>query len=238
MDANGLRFWMLSRHDDWIGADGSNTLYYCAKTNRLQLRSVSRAKPPAEEFTTAQELVEASPITLDHFGNYARWDSTSGHVVAGGSGAGEVPIYAPPPTETVNDLVMGYDGILYVAVAGSLVLVDRRGRWPDCTLSDPDFTFWRLLALPQGGVLALDRRKPQLGKVVGQPLPVGPQDAPERRHPAFVQSRQSAASFGSLPAARLRRVCGLHRHGSGQVCAALLGSCNCGQYAGKFAAVQ
>ena len=179
MDANGLRFWMLSRHDDWIGADGSNTLYYCAKTNRLQLRSVSRAKPPAEEFTTAQELVEASPITLDHFGNYARWDSTSGHVVAGGSGAGEVPIYAPPPTETVNDLVMGYDGILYVAVAGSLVLVDRRGRWPDCTLSDPDFTFWRLLALPQGGVLALDRRKPQLGKVVGQPLPVGPQDAPD-----------------------------------------------------------
>lgn len=179
MDANGLRFWMLSQHDDWIAPTGSDSLYYCTKNNRLQLRSVSRAKQPVEDFTIAKGKVEASPMTLDQFGNDARWDQSSGHVVAGGSGPGEVPIYAPPAMQTVSDLVMGYDGILYVAVAGALVMVDRRGRWPSYTLSDPGFTFWRLLALPEGGVLALDRTKSQLGKVTGQPLPTGPQDTPD-----------------------------------------------------------
>ena len=180
MDANGLRFWMLSQHDDWIAPAGSASLYYCAKNNRLQLRSVSSTNPPLEDFTAAKGLVEAVPMALDQFGNHARWDPSSGHVVAGGSGPGEIPIYAPPPLQPVSDLVMGYDGILYIAVGGALVLVDRRGRWPDYKLADPNFNFWRLIAMPAGGVLALDRTtsKPQLAKVVGQPLPVGPLDAP------------------------------------------------------------
>jgi len=99
--------------------------------------------------------------------------------MAGGSGPGggdtvdEVPIYAPGRTD-VTDLAMGYDGILYVAVGGSLVMIDRRGRWPNFTLNVADFSFWRLTALPEGGVLALDRNAPQLGKVTGQPLQTGP----------------------------------------------------------------
>ena len=109
-------------------------------------------------------------MTLDQYGNYARWDATSGMVMAGGSGADgtatldEVPIYAPGSPD-VTDLAMGYDGILYVAVGGSLVMIDRRGRWPNFTLTAPDFSFWRLTALPEGGVLALDRNAPQLGKL-------------------------------------------------------------------------
>ena len=55
----------------------------------------------------------------------------------------------------------------------------QANRWPNYTLSDSGFTFWRLLALPDGGVLALDRTKSQLGKVTGQPLPTGPQDTPD-----------------------------------------------------------
>lgn len=192
MDANGLRFWMLSQHDDWIPSTGSQTLSYCRTSHRLHLRSVSNTAPPAEDFNTAAQLVEAVPMARDQFGNYARWDGVPNatdnsvkHIVAGGSGPQdnplykEIPIYASP--EAVSDLAMGYDGILYVARKGKLVLIDRRGRWQPYALSDPNFQFWRLIALPQGGVLALDRTNsaPQLARVAGQPLPEGPQDVPD-----------------------------------------------------------
>ncbi len=158
-------------------------LFYCNKSNRLQLRSVRSGGPPPEDFATATTLVDLPPMTLDQFGTYARWDTSSGHVVAGGRGPSgdpppdEVPIYIPSQAD-VTDLVLGYDGILYIADGGSLVLVDRRDRWPNFTLTVPDFNFWRLAALPDGGVLALDRNARQLGKVSGQPLPTGPVDIP------------------------------------------------------------
>ncbi len=158
-------------------------LFYCSKDNRLQLRSVRTGSPPVEDFTTATNMVNVVPMTLDQFGNYARWDASSGMVMAGGSGPSdvpapdEVPIYAPGSPD-VTDLAMGYDGVLYVAVGGSLMMIDRRGRWPNFTLTIPDFSFWRLTALPEGGVLALDNNKPQLGIVSGQPLQTGPVDIP------------------------------------------------------------
>jgi phage tail-like protein len=158
-------------------------LFYCSQSNRLQLRSVRTGAPPIEDFPTATNMVAAVPMTLDQYGNYARWDPSSGMVMAGGSGGcntatlDEVPIYAPGSPD-VTDLAMGYDGILYVAVGSSLVMIDRRGRWPNFTLTAPGFSFWRLTALPEGGVLALDRNAPQLGKVAGQPLQTGPMDIP------------------------------------------------------------
>lgn len=155
-------------------------LFYCSQSNRLQLRSVRTGAPLAEDFNSATNMVGVAPMTLDQYGNYARWDASNGMVMAGGSGTGaldEVPIFAPGNPE-VTDLAMGYDGILYVAVGGSLVMVDRRGRWPNHTLTPADFNFWRLTALPEGGVLALDRSTPQLGKVSGQPLQTGPVDIP------------------------------------------------------------
>jgi phage tail-like protein len=155
-----------------------NALYYCSKSNRLQLLSMRLGKPAAENFAKAAAIVETAPMTRDSFGNYARWDAASGKVMAGGSGPGEEAIYTPPVGQSVTDLAMGFDGILYVAVAGTLVMVDRRGRWPDFTLAPAGFQFWRLTALPQGGVLALDRTTPQLGTVSGAPLQVGPADVP------------------------------------------------------------
>ena len=157
----------------------SNTLYYCQKTKRLQLLSMRLGGPPTETFADASGLVETVPMTRDAFGNYARWDAGSLEVLAGGSGVGEVSIYTAPPAQSVTDLAMGYDGILYIAVGGTLVMVDRRGRWPDFTLTEAGFNFWRLCALPEGGVLALDRSTPQLGKVTGAPLQTGPIDQPE-----------------------------------------------------------
>jgi phage tail-like protein len=154
----------------------SNTLYYCPTSKRLQLLSMRLGNPPVESFAAASALVEAAPMTQDAFGNYARWDAASLQIMAGGSGPGEVSIFTAPAGQAVTDLAMGYDGILYVAAGGSLVLIDRRGRWPNFTLGVGGFNFWRLAALPEGGVLALDRSKPQLGKVTGAPLQIGPED--------------------------------------------------------------
>ena len=178
MDANGLKFWMLNSAADWLPAGGSNVLQYCAHNGRLQLRSQRLGPPPVESLPAASALIETAPMSRDVFGGYARWDAAAGHVVAGGSGAGEVTIYTPPAGQAVTDLAMGYDGVLYLAVAGTLVLVDRRNRWPDFTLAVADFSFWRLIALPDGGVLALDRTAPQLGAVAGLPLQIEPTDAP------------------------------------------------------------
>jgi len=169
----------------WSCAGPSQSgLFYCSDTNRLQLRSVRTGSPPVEEFNVATSMVETAPMTLDQFGNYARWVKSSGLIMAGGSGPGdapepdEVPIFTPLQPD-VSDVAMGYDGVLYIAVAGSLVMVDRRGRWPDFTFSVPDFNFWRLVALPEGGVLALDRTAKQVGKVSGLPLQAGPVDVPD-----------------------------------------------------------
>lgn len=166
----------------------SNTLYYCTKTNRLQLLSTRLGNPPLESYPDATDLVESAPMTRDSFGNYARWDQVSLQVVAGGSEPGEVAIYTPPTGESVTDLAMGYDGILYIAVAGNLVMVDRQDRWPNFTLTVPGFNFWRLAALPNGGVLALDRTAPQLGTVTGAPLQTGPVDTPA---PGILRSCQA-----------------------------------------------
>ena len=177
----------------WICCGPAQTgLFYCSKNNRLQLRSMRTGGPFTEDFNTATTMVETALMALDQFGTYARWDPSSGHVVAGGAGPtdapppDEVPIYAPPILN-VTDLVLGYDGVLYIAVNGSLVMVDRRNRWPNFTLAVPDFNFWRLAALPEGGVLALDRNKPQLGTVSGQPLQTGPVDVP---NPGILRSCQ------------------------------------------------
>jgi phage tail-like protein len=171
----------------WVnqGADTSQIgLFYCNSGQRLQLRSMRTNAPPKEDFAAATTLVQTAPMTFDTYGNYARWDAPAAMVVAGGSAPsdapppGEVPIYWPAQPN-VTDLAMGYDGILYIAVGGALVLVDRRDRWPNFTLEVPGFYFWRLAALPEGGVLALDRNTPQLGVVTGQPLQTGPVDTPD-----------------------------------------------------------
>ena len=169
MDVNGVKFWMLSKHDDWLPPGGSDNVSFCAQTSRLMLRSARTGPVIVEDATKAAAMVEVTPMTADSFGNYARWDASMGHVMAGGSAPGEVPIYTPPAMTSITDLALGFDGILYIAVGGTLVLVDRRDRWPNFTLTDTTCNFWRLLAQPGGGVLALDRTNGQIVVVTGQP---------------------------------------------------------------------
>ncbi len=57
-------------------------LHYCNSSRRLQLRSMRTGAGPAENFNTASTLVQTAPMTLDQYGNYARWDTSEAGVVA------------------------------------------------------------------------------------------------------------------------------------------------------------
>ncbi len=171
MDANGLRFWMLAAEGDWSLAEGAA---YCQRRRRLHLRSTPDAPPVPENRTQAASRLDAVPFALDQFGTFAHFGS--GHILAAAPGLEEVPIYTPPPATQVTDLALGYDGVLYAAVGGQLVFIDRRGRWPDFTMpgSGTGFKAWRLAAHPDGGVWILDRDNQQLLRVEGLPLPDAP----------------------------------------------------------------
>jgi phage tail-like protein len=174
MDANGLRFWMLADHQDWQGDDH---ITYDDTSRALQLRS-TRVLPPLpatpvlEE--TAEARVEQVPQTRDAFGTRAYWDAVRGAVMSTGALPDAVPIYVPAAGEQPTSLAMGYDGVLYMAIGGGVVLQDRRDRWEPVALTAAGFTAWRLAADPQGGVWAVDRQQRRLARVHGLPRPTRP----------------------------------------------------------------
>lgn len=170
MDANGLRFWMLADRTHWAI---DSTLHYEDERGSLQLAS-QRLLPPLPNNTDDTEAIarlERIPQTLDSFGNRAYWDGATRRIVATGVQPSAVGLVIPAIDETPTDLAMGYDGVLYGAIAGQVLLHDCRGRWEDLRLSIPDFTPWRLAADPNGGVWVLDRDARQLGRVQGLPFP-------------------------------------------------------------------
>ncbi len=171
MDANGLRFWALLKQEDWIPHNTLVTgLQYDSATGRLHLESDRNANLPIENAARAAVLLKAAPIARDAFDCRARWDASTGHVMATGAMAGEVPIYTPPAGQAATDLCLSFDGILYIAVQGTLALVDRRGRWSPQTLTQPGFKFNRLAAHPAGGVWALNDTGTTMVRVQGEPL--------------------------------------------------------------------
>ena len=143
MDANGLRFWMLAREQDWVTGPDAD---YDAERRRLRVRSGrDRALPVGANGVGAEAearaALERTPQTRDAYGTRAYWDDDVNLIVATGladaagadvgaaSGArSAVRLMATPDDERPTDLALGYDGILYVAVGGSVVLHDLRGR--------------------------------------------------------------------------------------------------------------
>lgn len=175
MNANQQRFWMIADESQWrIDAD----LRY-DQNCRLHLASERDLPPlpngdaPAVEAAALARL-ELVPEALDAYGTRARWDAATGSVLATGALPDPTPILVPPDGQKATDLALGTDGVLYLAVGGDVVLLDRRGRWPPVTLkapaSAPDFAAWRLAALPNGGVVVLDRANRRLARVRGLPL--------------------------------------------------------------------
>jgi len=174
MDANGLRFWMLADETQWhLHNDPPELLY---DNERRSLRLVSRQSDPnlgtesAGAEAEALDRLNRVPQTRDGYETRAYWDNGTRRVMATGALTTPIPIYRPAPGETPTDLAMGYDGVLYIAINGGVVLLDRLGRWKTLTLSLPGFEAWRLAANPTGGVWVLDRTNKQLARVRGLPL--------------------------------------------------------------------
>ncbi len=174
MDANGLRFWMLADEKQWTLHGVPPDLQY--DNERRSLRLVSRLSTPlpGEEAAGAEaealDRLNRVPQTRDSFGTRAYWDAGMRRVLATGALPDSIPIYRPAPDETPTDLAMGFDGVLYMAINGGVVLLDRLGRWEKITLTAPGFTAWRLAANPTGGVWVLDRTNRQLARVQGLPM--------------------------------------------------------------------
>jgi phage tail-like protein len=176
MDANGLRFWLLATAQDWHPLGELPQTQYDEECQALRLSS-ERLLPPWSQIdptdtaleSMARSRLELVPQTLDAFGTRAYWDATSRTIRATGALPGAIDILVPEQAPT--DLAMGYDGVLYLAIANQVILQDRRDRWLPVFLNQSGFKPWRLAASPEGGVWVLDREQRQLARVQGLPLP-------------------------------------------------------------------
>lgn len=172
MDANGLRFWMLADRAHWLCDAGADYDDHC---RRVRLRS-GRDRSLPETLNTAGAEAEARaaldviPHTHDLFGARAYWDPAARVVGVTSDLPAAVEAWRPAVDIAPDDLALGFDGILYVAINGAVVMHDLRGRWRDVTLTSDGFNPWRLAADPAGGVWVLDRTTQRLAHVHGTPL--------------------------------------------------------------------
>jgi len=174
MDANGQRFWMLANDDQWNRWGEPPHVHYDGERRSLRLASERVGVTWPDQLSDATSALERIPRAMDAFDTHARWDPDTGAIVASGALPGDTPIISPTGGEVPSDLAMGYDGILYIALGGRVVMVDRRGRWAPVSLAVAGFTAWRLAPDPGGGAWVLDRTSGRLGRVTGQPLPERP----------------------------------------------------------------
>ena len=173
MDSNGLRFWMLADKADWRME--SDAIRFDTTCRTLQL-SRHRDVPdwPADK-TAADAALAIAPQSIDRFGTRAYWSAASAAVMAADAVPGEIALFTPPAGDTVTDVALGYDDLLYVAVAGRITIIDPRERFdPENVPALLGFEAWRLAADPLGGVWALDRNSRKLAHVFGSPSTVRP----------------------------------------------------------------
>jgi len=181
MDANQTKFWMLADERDWSLAEDSN-LAYDVEDRCLRLASQRTLDSAGSEFgdgapgvrTIAVKRLDRIPQARDAYGGRAFWSTAEHAVLATGAVPHAIAIFKPPPEQTPTDLAMGYDGVLYIALDGGVVLQDRRERWSSVGVRANDFVAWRLAADPSGGIWALDRTTRKLARVRGLPLPDRP----------------------------------------------------------------
>lgn len=182
MDANRQRFWMIAASAAWAGGE---RVRYDARHGVLRLAS-ERERAVEENEARAAELLGVRRRAVDAFGTWAMWRDAPAEppvppppaelappgLFVGGAAPGEQRRLqtAEPPT----DFCVGFDGVLYLAVGGQVLLHDLRGRWPDHPVSAADFSAVRLAAHPEGGVWALDPGRRALARLVGLPLPTRP----------------------------------------------------------------
>jgi phage tail-like protein len=172
MDVNGLRFWSLSRKDDWFGNRiNAHDVQWCPHQQTLRLVTQSQAPQLTEEPGLAMKLRLAPSPVADGFENLVQWDdarkallpkgdTTVAHAVLNG---GNTPL----------DLAFGDDDILYVARDGHIELVDTRDRFKPKQVSLDGFACNRLAPASGGGVYVLDTAQGWVARLTGKPLQEG-----------------------------------------------------------------
>lgn len=169
MDANGLKFWLLADRQHWHLPGDPPALAYDNQRRSLRLARQRRELLLLENRDNATARLLPIPQARDHHGIRAWYDQALHAVVAVGVGATPVVICALPGMVPPTDLVLGYDGVLYLAMDGKVLLHDLRGRWEDILISAPGFVAWRLTAIPEGGAWVLDQGNRRLARLRGAP---------------------------------------------------------------------
>lgn len=195
MNANGQRFWQLRDRAHWTWAADEHGIHVDPARGTLRLRSQRAAPAPVAGAPDAAALIAAVPMAMDAHGTRAFWHAASHELRATGAGPGSVRIDTyddqgvlrsvldaddpGDPPLVLTDLLMGHDGVLYIAAGDRVILLDRRGRWLPARVSIPGFTPWRLAPAQGGGVWVVERDDGQggqasgrLARVSGLPLPV------------------------------------------------------------------
>ncbi|SMF27722.1 phage tail protein domain-containing protein [Alteromonadaceae bacterium Bs31] len=177
MDANGQKFWMLAEENHFDYSGEAAQVSYDRNKRCLKLARQRNQMSFVGEQAAAQAFIEQIPSCMDGYDNLAWWDAEQNRVMAHGAFAGAVEIYSPPllaedEAEFSNeptDLVMGFDGVFYIAINDRVIMKDRRQRWDDVQLRREAFSPWRMAASSNGGVWLLDRDSGRLGRLIGQP---------------------------------------------------------------------
>ncbi len=175
MDSNGLKFWLLADAHHWAlsGAAAAEppALEYDDSRRALRLARQRREETLVEQRSVAQERLALVPQARDALGNRAWFDAEWRRVMGSGVADEALVIYSlPEDALQLTDMALGDDGVLYMAVDGSVIMHDRRERWRDVVVTGDDFQAWRLAPAAGGGVWVLDRVGRKLARLSGYPL--------------------------------------------------------------------
>ena len=170
MDANGLKFWLLADGQHWHLPGDPPSLEYDDQRRSLRLARQRRDLNLIEDRAEAETRLEVVPQARDEHGNLAWWDSQWHRILARGVDDAELIISSFPQSVELSDMALGHDGVLYMAVDGTVLMHDRRQRWPDAVVRDEGFQAWRLAPAPDGGCWVLDRDSGRLARLTGSPL--------------------------------------------------------------------
>ena len=179
MDANGLRFWLLADDRHWPRRSHVEWRSGCRALRLASERTLGA--PPADAAGIAASALERLPYALDREGAIAWWDAAAAAIVA----RSHLPDSALTLAlaERPTDFAVGHDDVLYVALAGRMLLHDLRGRWADELLPTPEFEPWRVAPDPRGGVWLLARARGALARLAGCMQPARP--AADYTHDTF-----------------------------------------------------
>lgn len=174
MDVNGQNFCLMSAASHWNLLGEPSGLEYDDVRHSLRLAHQRREVSFVDNRALAEERLLLMLQTLDAYGNRALFDEDSKSVVAVSVLPDVTEIYKlEDDNSEISDIVMAYDGVLYMVIDGRVIMHDRRERWSEQNVAVPEvvgFKAWRLAADKQGGVWVLDRENKKVARLSGMPL--------------------------------------------------------------------